>query len=178
MSDESREADTEAGAGRRSGRSRALGGGRHTRRGPRPATPERLEKAAMAYVERYAATAETLRRVLMRRVRKSAALHDTDPEAGAEAAEAIVARYARAGLVDDAAVADARARGLARRGDGLPRIRAKLAAKGIDEATAEAALAGAAEDGLLTPLAMAAAYARRRRLGPWRGDPARRAERR
>jgi len=148
------------------------------RRRSRPATPERLEKAALAYVERYAATAAMLRRVLMRRVRTSAALHGTAPAAGAGAAEAIVARFAAAGLVDDAAVAEGRARGLARRGDGLPRIRARLAAKGVDDATADAALAAAAEDGLLAPVALAAAYARRRRLGPWRGDPSARPARR
>jgi regulatory protein len=55
------------------------------RRGPRKATPAYLEKAALFYLERYAAPAEHLRRLLLAKVARSARFHGTDAEAGAAA---------------------------------------------------------------------------------------------
>ena len=52
------------------------------RRQPKPATQERLRKAALYYIDRYATSAAHLRSVLMRRVSRSARLHDTDPQEG------------------------------------------------------------------------------------------------
>ena len=69
-------------------RDAAAGAGGSRRRVPRPATPERLEKAALAYLERFAASSESLRRVLRRRVRRSAELHGTDPAEGEAASSA------------------------------------------------------------------------------------------
>jgi regulatory protein len=155
------------------------GRGARGRRPPKPATPARLEKAALWYLERWSATADSLRRVLLRRVRRSAEIHGTDPDEGAAAVEAIVAKCRQAGLVDDAAFARARSRTLARRGASPRLIRARLAAKGVDDATADAALADLAEETDGDPgLAAAVALARRRRLGPFARDPASRADRR
>lgn len=152
---------------------------RPPRRPPKPATPERLEKAALWYLERWSATGESLRAVLMRRVRRSAELHGTDPEEGARAVAAIVETCRRTGLVDDAAFAEARARTLARRGGGAKLIRARLKAKGVDDETADAALAALDAETPGDPdLAAAVVLARRRRLGPWRRDAAERAARR
>ncbi|MEK9831758.1 MAG: RecX family transcriptional regulator, partial [Rhodospirillaceae bacterium] len=66
---------------------------RRTRRKPRPATEERLRKAALSYIDRYATSAANLRDVLMRRVRRSVRLHGTDPEEAAAWADAIVAEF-------------------------------------------------------------------------------------
>lgn len=144
----------------------SVSGGR--RRQPRPATPERLEKAAYAYLERFATSAENLRRVLMRRVERSARLHDTDREAGARAVDAIVARFRENGLVDDRVYAEGRAVSLARRGDSPRLVRRKLAQKGVEAGLIDDTLAGLdAEMGDLA-LASAIRLARRRRLGPFR----------
>ena len=70
---------------------------RRRRRGPKKATPEYLEKSALFYLERYATSEENLRRNLLRKVRRSAEAHGTDPEAGAEAVEALLARFRRSG---------------------------------------------------------------------------------
>lgn len=135
---------------------------------PKPATPERLEKAAYAYLERFAASRAGLARVLWRRVRRSADLHGTDPAEGQGWIDAIVERFARAGLVDDASYAAGRAASLARRGDGPRKIALKLAQQGIDEETRRQTLdALAAESGDLA-LEAAMRLARRRRLGPYR----------
>jgi regulatory protein len=139
------------------------------RRGPKPATPERLEKAALHYLERFATSAENLRRVLMRRVQRSAQLHDTDPKAGQQAVDDLIARYLRAGLLDDRAFAEARAASLHRQGKSARAIAQALAQKGVAADTAQAALEALKEDvGEHSDLAAAIHYARRRRLGPWR----------
>jgi regulatory protein len=144
--------------------------GRRPRKVPRAVTPERLDAAALHYLERFAASAASLRRVLMRRVRLSAEQHGTDPAEAQGWVEALIGRYIGAGLIDDASFAEARAQSLARRGTSRRGIQHRLAQKGIGPELVERAL-GRLETG---DLAAAAALARRRRLGPWRPAAARR----
>ncbi|MBT5415697.1 MAG: RecX family transcriptional regulator, partial [Rhodospirillaceae bacterium] len=89
----------------------------------------------------------------------------------------IVARFVRAGLVDDRAYAEGKAGSLHRRGASLRRIRAELAAKGVDRDTAEQAIEFLTEREMDADLIAAARLARRRRLGPFRAGE-QRAERR
>ncbi|SDH38142.1 regulatory protein RecX [Roseospirillum parvum] len=153
--------------------------GRPPRRPPRPLTPERLEKSALAYLERYASSAENLRRVLMRKVARVARHHPTDPDQAAEWIDALVARYLKAGLLDDQTYAEGRARSLTRQGASARRIAATLAAKGVERDHIDAALASRddGEDAAEADRAAAFTYARRRRLGPYRA-PDKRAEHR
>jgi len=138
-----------------------------------------LEKWALAYLERYASSAENLRRVLQRRVRRRARGDGTadgarDGEAVRAAGaliDALVARYRASGLIDDAAYAAGRARSGLARGRSLRRIAAGLAAKGVGTEDSAAAVAALSEDGADPELAAACAYARRRRLGPFRRGP-------
>jgi regulatory protein len=150
---------------------------RRPRKGPKPVSPELLEKAALHYLERYASSAANLRRVLMRRVDRSARFHGTDRKEGAGWVDALVARYAEAGLVDDRRYAEAAAESLRRRGASARRIRQKLAQKGVGAGVAQAALEEAGGAGEEADLTAAVAFARKRRLGPY-GDPKRRRERR
>ena len=127
-----------------------------------------IERWALAYLGRFASSAENLRRVLLRRARRRLG---EDREAASRAAgliDALVARYRESGLVDDTSYATARARARLRRGQSVRTIRAGLAAKGVaaDEAGAAIdALKGEAGD---PDLAAACVFARRRRLGPYR----------
>jgi regulatory protein len=146
------------------------------RRMPQRATPEGLRKAALRYLERYASSAANLRRVLLARVERSAYYHGTDKEAGADWVDDIVARFTRAGLVDDKAYAELRTARLSDRGYGRRRIAHTLRAKGVDEDVIAAALDGLAADIAEPDLRAAIVTARRRRFGPYRG--ADRAERR
>lgn len=135
--------------------------------------PELLERWALHYLGRYASSAENLRRVLMRRVRRHSV--ETAPQASG-LIDALVARYRETGLIDDAAYAAGRAGSLHRRGGSLRAIRARLAAKGVPAADVAKAVSGL-RDAVPDPdLAAACAFARRRRLGPYRraaADPAR-----
>jgi regulatory protein len=143
------------------------------RPGPKPATPERLERVALFHLERFASSAANLRRVLMRRVQRSVQIHGTDPAAGAAAVEALIQRFLGAGMLDDKVYAEARAARLHRRGASARKIAASLAGKGIDRDLIGATLDEAdGESGHSArpggDLAAAAALARRRRLGPYR----------
>lgn len=135
---------------------------------PRKATQKSLENAALYYLQRYATSAENLRRVLMRRVDRSARAHETDPEEGAKLVDNLVERYRDAKLVDDAAYATMRVASLRRRGGSARNIRANLMAKGVSSDDIDQALLDDAKNMPMTELIAACAYARRRRLGPWR----------
>ena len=135
-----------------------------------------IERWALAYLERFATSAENLRRVLLRRVRRRL---PEDREAAARAASAIdalVARYRSSGLVDDAAYASGRARARLRRGQSLKTIRAGLALKGVAAEDAAAAIDALREWGSDPDIAATVAFARRRRLGPFRCAPPAEAE--
>jgi regulatory protein len=136
---------------------------------PPPLTAERLEKAALAYLERFSCSTASLRRVLTAKLDRSVRLHGTERTQGLEWIEALIARALRAGLVDDALYAEARAASLRRRGASARAIRDKLAAKGVGGELVDAALRYTDEHAETDPdLAAAWRLARKRRLGPYR----------
>jgi regulatory protein len=127
-----------------------------------------IERWALHYLGRYASSAEGLRRVLLRRARRRLG-DDREPLAETRPLiDALVARYQSSGLIDDAAFAGAQARSRLRRGQSLRTIRAGLVAKGVGAEDAAAALDALREGGGDPDLAAAVAFARRRRLGPFR----------
>ncbi|MCC7167685.1 MAG: RecX family transcriptional regulator [Rhodospirillales bacterium] len=146
-------------------------------RKPRKATAEYLEKAAIHYLARHAASTAGLRRLLARKVARSAEEHGTDPEEGAKAIETLIAKFTRQGFLDDRAFAALKTTALHRRGMAGRRIRQTLAAKGVDAETADEALAGLALEHADPEEAAAFALARRRKLGPFRPAPDRAARR-
>ncbi|MGO4706436.1 regulatory protein RecX [Microvirga sp. 2MCAF38] len=131
---------------------------------PRRVTAAYLKRAAMAYLERYASSAENLRRVLRRKVETRCRLRDEDPSEFFEMVDEVIATSLRIGLIDDARYAAARVATLRRRGGSTRAIGAKLAAKGVSRAVVADVLEEAEGD----DEAAAHAYARRRRLGPYR----------
>ena len=138
--------------------------GKPPRKPPRQVTPAYLQRAALAYLERYASSADNLRRVLRRKVDKRCRLRGEDPAAFHDMVDDVVAKSLRSGLIDDARYAEARVATLRRRGGSARAIQAKLSAKGVDRTTIAAALEG--EDG--DEAQAARAFARRRKLGPFR----------
>ncbi|HEX6443010.1 MAG TPA: RecX family transcriptional regulator [Stellaceae bacterium] len=130
--------------------------------------PALIENWALSYLGRFASSAENLRRVLRRRVRRS---FGTEAVGEAEPLiDALIARYLGSGLLDDAAYAAARARARLARGESVRRIAAGLAAKGIGDEERGEALRALREGESDPDLAAACAFARRRRLGPFRRD--------
>lgn len=140
--------------------------------------PDSLERTALFYLERYASSGENLRRVLHRRVMRAERQGPVDREAAARAIDAVIAKLQRAAILDDARYAAGRAATLFRQGKSLGRIAATLASAGVAREVTEAALDALEADHPEADLAAASAYARRRRLGPWRPAAAREAHRR
>jgi len=136
---------------------------------PRKITPARLENIALHHLDRFATSANNLRRVLSRRAQKSAYHHeDTDLEECATWIDNLISRYQECGLLDDPAYARAQAISHNRRGKSLRAIRALLSQKGVTAPDIDVALEGLNEDHVDADLAAAIAYARRRRIGPYR----------
>lgn len=146
---------------------------------PRKPNPASLERAALYHLERFASSAENLRRVLSRKVERAARYHDDiDREAAARWIDDLIVRYRRTGLLDDKIYAEARATSLHRRGASARKIRLSLVHKGVSAATAEAALEDLSERVEGDPeLRAAIALTRRRRLGVYRPAAARAAYR-
>ena len=142
-------------------------------RRPRKATPKSIENAALAYLGRFATSAENLRRVLMRKVERSARAHDTERAEGAAAVDALIQRFTRTGLLDDGAYAEARALSLHRRGTSARAIRLKLRQKGVAGELVEEAVARIAQESPEPELTAALRLAERRRLSPYRAAAAR-----
>ncbi|HSI00978.1 MAG TPA: RecX family transcriptional regulator [Reyranella sp.] len=141
-------------------------------RTPKPITARSLHNAAAFYLERYPSTAENLRRVLLRRVRKAEMADAPVIDNVQQTIDAIVAKFVFAGAVDDQAFAQTKARALHRRGSSSRLTRQKLKLAGIDGDTLDKAMAGLDQELDTDPRQRewqaAVALARRRRLGPFR----------
>lgn len=142
------------------------------RKTAKPITAKYLQNAAAFYLERYPSTAEGLRRVLNRRVRKAEMLDAPVMDNVQQAISVVVQKFVDAGIVDDKAFAQTKARALHRRGSSTKLTRRKLQHAGVDAATLAAALAGLDEELDADPRkrewTAAVALARRRKLGPFR----------
>lgn len=148
------------------------GGRKARRRRPPPRlTPANLRQAVLDYLDRFAASVRRLDQVMQRKIKASAAAHGDDPAPLQAALPAILAGLTKQGLLNDRDLAEAKARSMIRRGGSRTKIRANLAAKGIDAETADAALVRMKLEFDDPDLEAAIAYARRRRLGRFRGDP-------
>jgi regulatory protein len=129
-----------------------------------------LRQAALNYLARFSTTEAGLRLVLHRRIdswARQSADRDNVSECAAVAKAAvpgIVARMVELGLLNDAAFAESKARGLALNGRSRRAITARLSAKGINPARARAALPEDEESELVSALILT----RKRRIGPYR----------
>ena len=147
------------------------------RSGPRKVTPPYLRNAALHYLDRYASSSANLRRLLLVKVERSARAHGTDRRDGAAVVEALLAEFQRSGLLDDARYAEARSRAWHRRGASARAIRNRLTSQGVATEHIARALDLLREATADPDLAAALAFARRRRLGPYRARAARAAHR-
>lgn len=134
-----------------------------------------LHDHALAHLARYAASRQAVRRVLLRRLRRLAP--DLEAAPARELLDAVLDRLAAARLIDDRALALARADSLHRAGRSMRAIAHELAARGIDREAREAAVHALVRDDPEAELHAAWRLARRKRLGPFRAPAERRAAR-
>lgn len=142
------------------------------RRGARAITPQYLERAALHYLERFAASSANLRRVLKGRILRARRAGGEVPDEPDAMVEEVIAKLVRLNLIDDTAFAMSRGAALRRRGGSARQIRGKLKLAGIDGGTIAEALESAdAERGETAErgeMRAALRLAQRRRLGPYR----------
>ena len=142
------------------------------RKPARPITAKYLQNAATFYLERYPSTAEGLRRVLNRRVRRAEMTEAPVMDNVKQAIDSIVAKFVDSGVIDDKAFAQTKARSLHRRGTSTRLTRQKLKMAGVDTDTLDQAIAGLDRELDTDPerreREAARSLARRKRLGPFR----------
>ena len=141
-------------------------------------TREALERAALRYLDQFDTSAENLRRVLERQVRR--VQRQVEPDLAERAfgiIEELIGRYKGSGLLNDERYAENLASSLRRRGASGRAIAHKLAARGVDASAVTEALTRADRDSEDAELDAARAFARRRRLGPHRAAEERAARR-
>lgn len=131
--------------------------------------PADLKGAALDYLDRFAATRARLRQVMLRKIRNSVRVHGDDPAPLFAALEETIQWLEAGGFLSDRAYAESKARTLSARGTSRAHIIAKLASKGVETETARAAVDRLAAEYEEPELEAARRYARRRRLGPYRG---------
>ena len=122
-----------------------------------------LNRYALRYVGRYATTRAKLRAYLVRKLRERGWDGAEPPPV-----EALIDRFVALGYIDDRAFASLRAASLGRRGYGERRVSEALRAAGIDEEDATPAR----EEARAGEWDAAAAFARKRRIGPFAPEPA------
>jgi regulatory protein len=139
-----------------------------------------LERAAVDYLARYAASHAAVARVLERRIAmalRRGLIDDSIAQTARETARRVLDKLAGLGLLDDARFAEGRARSLVARGRSTAAIKATLRDKGIDGAGVARALDALEAETPHPDRAAAINLARRRRLGPFRPDADRAARR-
>ena len=137
---------------------------RQPRKPPPPLDAQRLEEMALAYVARFASSAGRLAAYCRRKLRERGHA-GADEGAPPPDIDALVARFVNQGFVDDASYARIKTGGLLRRGYGARRVNQVLQADAISETLRQEMAPGEADR-----REAAAAYARRRRLGPFARD--------
>lgn len=130
----------------------------------------KLEELALAYLNRFDCSVQKLRTYLRGLIRRRGG----DAEALGDHIESLLVRYQANGLLNDERFASRLGERMQERGRSRRAVIAKLRGRGIGAGVAEAAVpkSGANE------LEAAKALVKKRKLGPFRGDPAERAEKR
>jgi regulatory protein len=138
---------------------------------PKKISKTYLENAALYYLQRYATSAANLKKVLMRKVQRSARHHGQEAEEFVPLVDDLVKRYISSGLLNDASFAQAKTATLRRQGKSQKMIHVKLQAKGLGKADIDAALA-TVDESAEAEFEAALALARKKKLGPFRAKPA------
>ena len=144
------------------------------RKPPRKMNPARLERIAVAHLQRFGSSAANLKRVLRRRIERSCEHHGDDPADFEAPLDELIARLEDLDFLDDRRYGASLLRSARARGASTREIRVKLRHKGLDPALCDELLKEEArkegEAGQDADFESAWRYARRRRLGPFRRD--------
>lgn len=142
---------------------------------PRRITATYLHNAGLHYLGRFASSTKNFRNVMLRKVKKSCAHHtDQDYERCAALVGELITKFEGAGLLNDELYARGLVTSLRRSGKSQKMIMAKMTTKGIASAMTKEKLLERDEEAHNTSAAAetqaALAHARKKKLGPFRGE--------
>lgn len=160
---------------------KGFGKKRDAQQGPkktRRVTRDYLMNYATWYLERFTASRARLEKLMRGKIRLSIAEYGTNPQEAEDWMKSVLNACEKAGFINDEAYALGRARSMMRKGKAIRVIGADLNARGISSQLVDdtiVSLRSEADDAARNDMrgtdpnrAAAAAYARRRRLGPFR----------
>ncbi len=133
----------------------------------RKVSEEYLRRAALHYLNRYSASEESLRRILKRKIDKLSREAGEEPDQHYEFIDPVLSFCREHKFVDDLRFAQSKIRAGVTKGKSGNRIRQELSVKGVSGQDIETAF----EDEDHDEERAALAFAKRRRLGPWRTKP-------
>ena len=136
------------------------------RKKPRKITEKYLENAAMFYLQRYSATVAGVRMAMVRKIDRSLRTHGGTRAEHLPALDAILAKLAGRGLINDESFALHKADSLRAAGKSTRVIALKLRQKGVTNAMAATHLARVKAE--IPDDEAARVLARKKRLGPFR----------
>lgn len=136
------------------------------RRKPKKITPTYLHNAGLYYLERFAASKNHFKTVMMRKVKRSCHVHeDQDYEACREMVEQLADKFVNLGLLNDTLYAEGQVNSMRRKGMSRRAIINKMRMKGIDFEQVEEALKQI--DNENTEYESALKLARKKKIGPF-----------
>jgi regulatory protein len=139
------------------------------RRPTPPLTSGWLRSEAALHLQRWPASETRIRRLMWDRVKRAQSFHGGTKDAAAVLVNEAIVSLISATLIDDARFARLWVVSLRRRGTSSRMIRQKLREKGVDSSHIDEALAAwVSDEGGDPERSSALAYAKRRRLGPFR----------
>ena len=141
---------------------------------PKSITQQSLRNAGLRYLEKYAASTQSLRDVLNRRTSKCQSPDDPDPYILEQWIEDIIQQFTNAGLLNDRLFAQARAESLFNKGSSIKMIRSKLTEKGIVGVVLDEVISDLVDEWKNPDLKAAIRFSQRKKIGPFRirGDRA------
>lgn len=122
----------------------------------------------MRYLERYAASTCSLRRVLQRKVLRAGCQDVLDSGQIEDWINSIIDRFTELGLLNDYLVAQNYCESLIRRGNSIYRMRLKLSQKGFQASTIDQVIKEIEKENGNANIEAAFNLAKRKRLGPYR----------
>ncbi len=142
---------------------------------PKKITESYLHNSGLYYLERFASSSANFRAVMMRKVKRSCMTHtEQDYEQCAAMVDALVEKFINVGLLDDAIYTRSKINSLRRRGKSARAIQAYLRSKGLKADIIEQTLKeydlNQHESPAEAELEAALTFARKKRLGPFRGE--------
>lgn len=127
-----------------------------------------LRKAGIRYLEKYAASTQSLRDVLKKRTLRFEVPDASDVNVFDTWIDNIIDQFTKNGLLNDQLFAQARANSLFRKGTSIRMIRSKLIKKGISNNIIDATIAELASEWKDPDWKAAIRFSQRKKLGPFR----------